>query len=478
MDLKLYGLKIFKLLLLSNFMDVEALDRYSEEVLPEFEQDLLRLVKIPSVSGEAERKDDVRKCAIELKNLLSRMGVDAELAETVGHPLVWGVLGSDPDQPTLALYNHYDVQPAKKEDGWATEPFEPVVKDGAIYGRGATDDKGPMLTTLKAVKHLHETDQLKVNLMFVYEGEEESGSENFGTALKLIRDSTQRSIDGVLITDTEWFGGRPTITTSLRGIVYANLVCESGTRGMHSGETGGVVVDPLVSLSHAVAACVDLDGRVKIPGFYDDVKLLTAEQEAELGTLDYDVEKFLADKGVLNPTTKDKFEILKRTLYMPTFTEHGQFGAYSGDATKTEIPARVARKVSMRLVPNQDPQRVAQSLREYIRDVNSNIRVEIKDTLPPFVVNIDHPYMQAAFQAAQDGFGKRPIYIGCGGSIGAPPEFVRVFGNVPVIMPALSREDDGYHSTDENYKLKQAEGGIRAIGRFLYRVGELGRVVA
>ncbi|MBI4015295.1 MAG: M20/M25/M40 family metallo-hydrolase [Candidatus Aenigmarchaeota archaeon] len=458
-------------------MDIEALDRFSRDVLPEFASDLGGLVQIPSISGDPVHSEDVRKCAEALLGFLNRTGADHRLIETEGHPAVFGSLTVDEKKPTILVYNHYDVQPPG-EGKWELEPFSGKLKDGAVHGRGATDDKGPLLATIETVDYLNGIEELNVNLRFIFEGEEESGSPNFSNALKQSGIGAN-DIDGILLCDTVWMNGRPTITYSLRGLVYAEMTYRSAKAPVHSGLVGGAVKNPLTVLSNAIAACDKAYRNNPSGDFLDeDVAEPTEEELQALDNLNFDAERFLRDTGITRPTTLNSLTMLKRLWMQPTIEAHGFIGGYTGPASSTVIPDSATAKISMRLVPNQDPNKAAKTLSDNIKKVDEDIEIKFTKSIPPFKTRTDHPYMKAAHSAAEQGFGIIPAYVGCGGSIGAVPAFLEYFGQRPIVMLAMSTERDSYHGPNEKFELQQAAGGIRTVGRFLDNVGKMGRTVA
>ena len=335
---------------------------------------------------------------------LGRLGLSAELIETAGHPIVYAESPPVPGAPTVLVYGHYDVQPADPLDQWITPPFEPTVRDGNIYARGATDDKGQMLTHVKSAQAWLETaGRLPVQLKFLIEGEEEVGSENLNKLLETAADKL--ACDVVVISDTSQFGpGQPAITYGLQGIAYFELRLNGPKQDLHSGTFGGAVTNPANALARMLTALVDDQGRIQLPGFYDDVVPLTDRERAQFAALPFDDQEFMARIGVEAVTGEAGYTTLERRWARPTFDINGLWGGYQGEGGKTVLPSAAGAKFSFRLVPNQDPQRVAAALREMLtRICPPGIRMELIEMhgAPGVVVSLDSPYVQAATRAIE-----------------------------------------------------------------------------
>ncbi len=453
---------------------------FEEEVTRRLSNDLLPVLAIPSISmlpqkeGEEDHSADVITCALHLRNYLRDVvGAEARVVPTKGHPAVFGKLDVKEGAPTIVFYNHYDVQPVAGQT-WKRNPFQPVLEDGAFWARGATDDKGPLMAALTAIDTMSRRGELGVNVRFVLEGEEEIGGPNFRSVLDSVK-GEMGEVDGIVICDTLELGGKPTITTSLRGIVTATLTHKVSAKPVHSGLGGGGVINPIAVLAYAIGNCKDPSGRLSMPGIYAGMRNLTPEDEAILAGLNFDVERFWKEVGdVEKPVTRDPVRLLKHLWFEPSFDVH----YIEGGSKSNTIPDKAEAGVSIRLAPGQNPETIKAFFENHLRRMVPDIGLEFGPSLPPFEVGRNHPYMQAAFEAARDGFEREPAYIGCGGSIGATTDFAAVYPGRPVIMPSMSTERDGYHSTDERFYLQQAIGGAKTVRHLLKRVETIGRVVA
>ena len=347
--------------------DLTTLDRYLTDHRQQFEDDLCELLRIPSVSADRNYAGDIRRAADWVAGRLGRLGLAAELIETDGHPLVYAESPPVPGAPTVLVYGHYDVQPADPLDQWTSPPFEPTVRDGNLYARGATDDKGQVLTHVNSAQAWIETaGRLPLQLKFLIEGEEEVGSESLNKFLE--RSADKLACNVVVVSDTAQFApGQPAITYGLRGIAYFELRLTGPQHDLHSGTFGGGVTNPANALARMLAALVDGDGRVQVPGFYDDVVPLTDRERAQFAALDFDERAFLERIGVDAVTGEAGYTTLERRWARPTCDVNGIWGGYQGQGGKTVLPSTAGAKFSFRLVPRQDPHRVAAGLRELLR---------------------------------------------------------------------------------------------------------------
>jgi succinyl-diaminopimelate desuccinylase len=429
-----------------------------------FVADLTELLRIPSVSADSAFAGDVRRAAQWLRDHLAGIGLAAELIETGGHPVVYAETPPVPGKPAALVYGHYDVQPPDPLGEWTTPPFEPTVRDGKVFARGATDDKGQMLTHLKSLQAwLAAGGKLPMQVKLVIEGEEEVGSEHLERFLK--ENSQRLACDCVVISDTSQFApGVPAITYGLRGIAYFEVKVTGPKQDLHSGVFGGGVMNPAIALAKMLAGLIDAEGRVTVPGFYDDVQPLTDAERAEFAALPFDEAAFREQLGVDALTGETGFSTLERRWARPTFDVNGLTSGYQGEGAKTVLPARASAKFSFRLVPNQDPHKVAKGLRQRLAELlPAGVRMELVEHhgAPGVVMPLDSPYLQAAAAAIEKGFGRRPVFIREGGSIPIVNTFADVLG-ADVLLLGWGQNDDNPHSPNEKFSLDDFHRGIRA----------------
>ena len=448
----------------------KGLDGYLETVRREFEGMLGQLVDVPTVSAEEASQPHMRRGAELAAQYLRSFGARAEIVETPGNPVVLGRLLTDPANPTITVYNHLDVQPALEPE-WSREPFTFSVQDGRYYGRGSTDDKGPALTALFAARHAVENGA-PINIHFIWELEEEIGSPHFehfvagqGAGLKT---------DSVLVSDTVWISRDiPAMPYGLRGLQAARLVLETGEKDVHSGLTGGAARNPVGELCQVISRCYDATtGRVHIPGFYDDVIGVSDEEMLSFLSSGFGVEEFMRAHGLRSLRTQDRKEVIQRIWCSPTFEVHGISGGHMGPGVKTVVPGRGEAKISMRLVPTQKPEEKLRLLRDFLGEVNPDVRVEGVGSLEPYLGEFSGPYPQAASRAIQLAFGKEPAFIREGGSIGAVVTMQRHL-NVPIVFMGLSLPEHGYHAPNEYYDWGQASGGMKAMVNYFSEVASM-----
>jgi acetylornithine deacetylase/succinyl-diaminopimelate desuccinylase-like protein len=429
-----------------------------------FVADLTELLRIPSVSADSAFAGDVRRAAEWLRSHLAGLGLPAELIETGGHPVVYAETPPVPGKPVALVYGHYDVQPPDPLAEWTTPPFEPTVRDGKVFARGATDDKGQMLTHVKSLQAwLAAGGALPMQVKLVIEGEEEVGSEHLERFLK--QNARRLACDCVVISDTSQFApGIPAITYGLRGIAYFELKITGPKQDLHSGVFGGGVMNPAIALAKMLAGLIDADGRVRVPGFYDDVQPLTDAERAEFAALPFDEKAFREQLGVDALAGEAGFSTLERRWARPTFDVNGLTSGYQGEGAKTVLPARASAKFSFRLVPNQDPHKVTAGLRQRLEELlPAGVRMELVEHhgAPGVVMPLDSPYLQAAAVAIEKGFGRRPVFIREGGSIPIVNTFADVLG-ADVLLLGWGQNDDNPHSPNEKFSLDDYHRGIRA----------------
>ena len=452
---------------------VRHLDDRIRDIRPRYEEALARLVGIPSVSSEPDRAPEVRRCADVAAGLLRRAGATAEIVRTKGHPVVHASLVLDPRNPTVALYNHLDVQPADPGE-WSSGPFTLTIARGRYTGRGATDDKGPALAAMTAAS-LAKDAGIPLNFHFLWELEEEIGSPHFAAFLK--ERKGQIPADSVLVSDTIWVArGTPSIPYGLRGLLPATLSLETATADVHSGVAGGVARNPLLEISDLLASCCDAaTGRVKIRGFYDGIEEPgDARVEGFIAASGFSAREFARDLGLtsIRRSLATDLDVVKAFSTRPTFEVHGISGGYTGPGSKAVIPHRAEAKVSMRLVPGQDPARIARIFREFVYRKNPDVKVTTYPALQPYLGDHEGPYSVAARSAMKAAFGKEPVFTREGGSIGAVVAMDRIL-RVPISFLGLSLPSHGYHSRNEHFDWRQASGGIRM---FLHYFAEIARI--
>ncbi len=449
---------------------------YAKSHAQDFRTQLHELLRIPSVSTLPQRTDDVRRTAEWLAADMRRVGIqNVEVMPTGGHPVVYGDwLGAGDSAPTVLIYGHYDVQPAEKSDGWIDDPFDPVERDGKIYARGASDDKGQAFIHVKAVESLLQTEgKLPVNVKFVIEGEEEIGSPNLVSFIVENRDKLKANV--CVISDSGMLSpDQPSIVYALRGLTAMEIIVQGPNIDLHSGAYGGAVHNPVQALAEIVAKLHNEDGSIAVPGFYDDVLALSTEERAELKKTNWSDEEWQHITGVTRPWGEANFNIRERIGARPTLELNGIAGGFYGDGIKTVLPARALAKVTCRLVANQKPQRIFELVRDYVAQIAPpTVRVEVRalrGMSDPAFVDIHQPAMQAAISAYEKGWGKAPIFMREGGSIPVVADFQRELGT-PVILMGYGLNDDGAHGPNEHFVIDMFHKGIDTAIYFLYEVG-------
>jgi acetylornithine deacetylase/succinyl-diaminopimelate desuccinylase-like protein len=421
------------------------------------------LLRIPSVSADSHFAPDVRRAAQWLADHLKSLGLSPELIDTKGHPIVYAETPPVPGAPIALVYGHYDVQPPDPLDKWITPPFEPTVRDGAIFARGATDDKGQMLTHLHSVAAWLKThNELPLQVKFLIEGEEEVGSEHLDAFL--VENTDKLACDCVVISDTSQFApGVPAITYGLRGIAYYEVHLTGPNRDLHSGVFGGGVTNPAIALAKMLHAIIDADGRIQLSGFYDDVVPLTDRERAEFAALPFDQSAFENELAVDGVTGEKGYTTLERRWARPTFDVCGLTSGYQGEGAKTVLPSRASAKFSFRLVPDQDPKKVTAALKQLLEPlVPPGITMELVDYhgAPGIVIPMESPYLEAAADAIEVGFGTRPVFMREGGSIPIVNTFAQRL-KADVLLLGWGQNDDNLHSPNEKFTLADYHRGIR-----------------
>ncbi len=451
------------------------LHAYCNEHRDAYLDELKAWIALASISADPAHVGDVRRCCERLVARMAEIGLQSRLLETDGNPLAYGEWLGAPGKPTVLIYGHYDVQPVDPVELWESPPFEGTVRNGNIYGRGAVDDKGQVLMHLAAIEaHMRTRGALPINVKVIVEGEEEIGSPNFEAALARYKE--QFTADLAVISDTAVYAEDvPSLTTSVRGLVHWEIAVHGPTDDLHSGYYGGIVRNPIEALARMIAALKDADGRVAVPGFYDGVPDLDAEQDAELRALPFDEAREAALLGVPALAGEQGRLPLERMWFRPTLECNGIWGGYQGPGSKTIIPSFAKAKISARLVGTQDPKTVRRIVTEFIaRTAPTGVRVEITSDgdVPAVVIARTHPAIAAAGRAMEAGFGKAPVYIGTGGSIGPVASFDRIL-KLPQVMIGVGLPDDHIHAPNEKFSLAQFFGGIETMAVLYGELGEL-----
>ncbi len=436
------------------------------------------LLRIPSISALPEHADDCRRAAAWLVEALTQAGVEhAEVAETGGHPVVYADWLHAPGAPTVLVYGHYDVQPVDPLELWTSPPFEPVIDGDRLLARGAADDKGHVHAHVMAAQALLATrGALPVNVKYLFEGEEESGSANLDRWLAANRE--RLAADVVVVSDTGFFEGNlPAITVGLRGLMYAQIDVVGTPIDVHSGGYGGVVENPANALAQIIAALKGPDGRIRIPGFYDDVVALTDAERAAMAALPFDEEAYRRRIGVPALVGEVGFSVLERKGARPTLDVNGIWGGFTGEGSKTIIPAHAHAKVSCRLVTAQEPDRIFAALKAYVAEIappGVTTTVRQLGGGRPSLTPQDHPATRAAARALEATFGRSPVYVREGGSIPVVASFESILG-LPVVMLGFSQPDERAHAPNEWIDLNNYETGIRTFVRMWDELAETPR---
>ena len=437
----------------------------------EYEAKLKEWVEIPSISAEPERRADIEKLANSAVDTIRRFGGTADKVATPGNPVIVGRFGSNPNYPTVTVYNHLDVQPAN-EPQWERQPFVFHQKDGHYFGRGTTDDKGPAIAALFGIR-LAMQQKTPINVQLIWEMEEEIGSPNFEHFMKANASKLQTS--SVVVSDSIWTRrGRPAIGYGLRGLAPFRMILETGTKDVHSGTTGGAARNPIGELCQVIAECYDArTGKVKIPGFYSDVMKLSRSEVSDFVASGFTTQEFRRAHELKKIRSTSAEEAVLSLWASPTFEVHGMVGGYTGPGVKTAIAPKAEAKVSMRLVPNQDPVKVFKLVKSFIRKKNPDVQIIPESFLAPFLGPKSGPFADAAEDAMRTAFGKQPAWVREGGSIGAVVTMQKYL-KAPIVFLGLSLPEHGYHAPNENFDWEQASGGIRMFARYFERLSKMG----
>lgn len=442
--------------------------QYIQENEERFLNELFSLIRIPSISALPAHKDDMLACAERWRQLLLEAGADeAMVMPSEGHPLVYAEKGVSPDAPTVLVYAHYDVMPAEPLELWKSQPFEPEVRDGRIWARGADDDKGQSMIQVKAFEYLVREGLLRHNVKFIFEGEEEIGSPSLNAFLKAHKELLKADV--ILVSDTSMLGADlPSLTTGLRGLAYWEIKVTGPNRDLHSGHFGGAVANPINVLCDLLSKVIDADGRITVPHFYDDVEEVPAAEREMIAQIPFDEKKYMEAIGVKALKGEKGYSTLERNSCRPSFDVCGIWGGYTGEGSKTVLPSKAYAKVSSRLVPHQQHEKISQLFVDYLTQQAPDY-VQVKVTPlhggEGYVCPIDHPAYQAAEKGFEKAFGKKPLAVRRGGSIPIISDFEQILGIKTVLM-GFGLESDAIHSPNENFSLDIFRKGIEAVVEF------------
>jgi acetylornithine deacetylase/succinyl-diaminopimelate desuccinylase-like protein len=456
---------------------MEIISNYIENNKNRFLDELFGLLRIPSISSVKSHKPDMYKAAEYWKDLLLSSGADrAEIFETDGNPVTWGEKIIDPQLPTVLVYAHMDVMPVDPIEKWYSDPFEPEVRDGKIWARGADDDKGQGMMHAKAFELMVKTGTLPCNVKFMIEGEEEIGSPNLGKWC--IENKERLKADIILVSDTSMIAADiPSITTGLRGLAYWQVEVTGPDRDLHSGLFGGAVANPINVLCGMIAGMTEKNGRITIPGFYDDVLEVSAKERELLAGAPFDEEEYKKAIGVEELAGEKGYSPVERTGIRPSFDVCGIWGGYTGEGAKTVLPSKAFAKISTRLVPNQDHEKIAELFKQHFESIApKSVEVEVTPLHggPSYLCPIDIPAYKAAEKAFTEVYGKPPVPVRSGGSIPIISAFEEILGIKSVLL-GFGLESDAIHSPNENFPLEQFYNGIKTIPLFYKYFAELSK---
>lgn len=441
---------------------------YQEKNKDRFLEELLDLLRIPSVSAKSEHKDDMKRCAEAIKQRLLEAGADkVEIYPTDGHPVVYGEKIIDPSKPTVLVYGHYDVQPAEPLELWKSGPFDPTIVDGKIYARGSCDDKGQVYMHVKALETLVKTNTLSNNIKFCIEGEEEVGSPNLGKFVAANKELLKA--DCILISDSAMISlDTPSIDIGVRGLSYIEVEVTGPNRDLHSGVYGGAVANPITILAKMIASLHDENNHITIPGFYDDVVVATPEERELMARAPYDENEFKEDLGVKELWGEKGFTTNERTGIRPTIELNGIWGGYTGEGAKTVLPSKAFAKISARLVPNQSSDKITEILINHLEKIAPpyiTVKAALHHGGEPYMTPIDSVAYKAAAKAMETTFGKTPIPVRGGGSIPICALFEKELG-IKIVFMGFGLDSDNLHSPNEKYNIDNFYKGIETIPYF------------
>ena len=454
---------------------MNEINKYVETHKQRFLDELFELIRIPSISSLPSHKPDMHRAAEKWKEILLAAGADrAEVIKTDGNPVTYGEKIIDKKAPTVLVYGHMDVMPVDPLDLWKTDPFEPVIKDGKIWARGADDDKGQSFMHAKAFEYMVQSGELGCNVKFLIEGEEEVGSPNLPKFCKEHKKMLQADV--ILVSDTSMIARDvPSITTGLRGLAYWQVEVTGSVADLHSGLFGGAVANPINVLSKMIAQTMDDEGHILIPGFYDDVLEVSKKERAMMGKAPFSLQEYKKSVGVKELSGEKGYTTNERTGIRPTFDICGIWGGYTGEGAKTVLPSKAYAKISTRLVPNQDHKKIEKLFIKYFESIapkSVKVKVEYLHGGPSYVCPIDLPAYKAAEKALKDVYGKDPVPVRSGGSIPIIAAFEEILGVKSVLM-GFGLGSDAIHSPNENFPLEQFYNGIRTLPLFYQYFSEM-----
>lgn len=456
---------------------MSTIQQYIDTHKDRFIHELIEFLRIPSVSADSSYSAEVARAAEWVGQALKEAGADrVEICPTAGHPIVYGEKIIDPALPTVVVYGHYDVQPPDPIELWSSPPFEPVVREGKIFARGACDDKGQVYMHVKAFELMMRTASLPCNVRFMIEGEEEAGSAHLGDWIRA--NKARLRGDVILISDTSIIANdTPSIDVGLRGLSFVEVEVTGPDHDLHSGVYGGAVANPITVLCEMIAKMKDQNNHITIPGFYEDVMELSAEERSELNEAPFDAEAYMKELGIDDLHGEAGYTTLERTGIRPTFELNGMWGGYTGEGSKTVLPSKAYAKISMRLVPNQDPEKITQLFKNYFESIApKSVKVEVKPHHGgyPVVTPTDSVAYRAASKAMEESFGRKPIPTRSGGSIPIVALFEKELGLKTVLM-GFGLDSDLIHSPNEHYGIFNFLKGIETIPLFFRHFTEMSK---
>jgi len=448
---------------------------YQEKNKDRFLNEMLDLLRIPSISAKSEHKADMQKCAEAVKKSLLAAGCDnAEVMSTDGHPVVFGEKIIDSSKPTVLIYGHYDVQPPEPLDLWTNPPFEPKIIDGKVFARGSADDKGQFYMHVKALEILTKTNSMTTNIKFLIEGEEEVGSPNLGKFVSAHKDLLKADV--ILISDSSMLSmENPSLDTGVRGLSYIEVEVTGPSRDLHSGTYGGAVANPIIILTKMIASCHDENNHITIPGFYDDVVVANEEERALINKAPYDEKEYKNELGVKELWGEKGYSTYERTGMRPTIDVNGIWGGYTGEGAKTVLPSKAYAKISARLVPNQSSHKMTALLLNYFKSIappSVSVKAFEHHGGEPYMTPIDSKGYKAASKAVETTFGKVPIPVRGGGSIPICSILEKELG-IKIIFMGFGLDNDNLHSPNEKYNIENYYKGIETIPYFHKYFAEL-----
>ncbi len=444
------------------------MEKYIKDNEGRWLEELFSLLRIPSISSNPNHKGDMLRCAERLTELLREAGADeAAVYPTDGHPVVFGRKMVSPELPTVLVYGHYDVQPVDPIELWRSDPFEPEIHDGAVWGRGANDDKGQLFMHIKAFEYLVRTGRLRHNVKFIFEGEEEIGSPSLAKWAEANKDRLAASV--ILVSDTTMISDKvPSINCGMRGLAYLEVKVTGPNKDLHSGHYGGAVANPINVLCDMISSLIDKDGRITVRGFYDDVVELSAADRAQLARAPFDLDEYKSFLGIKEVKGEKGYTTLERTGIRPCLDVCGIWGGFTGEGSKTVLPSEAHAKISMRLVPNQDSGTISRLFTEHFLSIAPPyVKVEVKQCHGGngFLIPISSRAYQAASRAMSEVYGTEPVPSRGGGSIPILADLQHILGIDPLLM-GFGLERDTIHSPNESYLLSQFFAGVRSIALF------------